>query len=235
MTWLMRSSMRPDHIGDADMVARILSEALDKAVGRMTDDMKRALARALDLPERPVKVAAKRGMLVIATSMLFHHRLHGHLGRKPREWDGPWPPASPAECAEATDCIPAHRLAWKAILAEDYKPVFRTALSALDSLPIDAERNDLIRSLAGDVAGIAGRTVGLRHDLLGRIFHRILDTAPYDGSFYTGTAAATLLAGLALREGDREWSYDHAIAGHARLRSRRAVRVRCSLLRSERL
>ena len=47
---------------------------------------------------------------------------------------------------------------------------------------------------------------GLRHDLLGRIFHRVLDTARYDGSFYTSTAAAVLLASLAIREQDADWS-----------------------------
>ena len=53
---------------------------------------------------------------------------------------------------------------------------------------------------------------GLRHDLLGRIFHRVLDTARYDGSFYTSTAAAVLLASLALREQDVDWSDPNAAA-----------------------
>ena len=48
--------------------------------------------------------------------------------------------------------------------------------------------------------------LGLRHDLLGRIFHRVLDTARYDGSFYTSTAAAVLLASLAIREQDADWA-----------------------------
>ena len=52
----------------------------------------------------------------------------------------------------------------------------------------------------------------MRHDLLGRIFHRVLDTARYDGSFYTSTAAAVLLATLALREQDGDWSDPNFIA-----------------------
>ena len=54
--------------------------------------------------------------------------------------------------------------------------------------------------------------VGLRHDLLGRIFHRVLESARYDGSFYTTTAAATMLASLALREDSCDWSSRDAIA-----------------------
>ena len=58
--------------------------------------------------------------------------------------------------------------------------------------------------------------VGLRHDLLGRIFHKVLDTARYDGSFYTTTAAATLLANLAIREDMLDWS-DSAAIGELRI------------------
>ena len=51
----------------------------------------------------------------------------------------------------------------------------------------------------------------MRHDLLGRIFHTVLDTARYDGSFYTTTAAATLLAALAITEDMCDWNDPEAI------------------------
>ena len=47
---------------------------------------------------------------------------------------------------------------------------------------------------------------------MGRIFHTVLDTARYDGSFYTTTAAATLLAALAISEDMCDWSDPEAIA-----------------------
>ena len=40
----------------------------------------------------------------------------------------------------------------------------------------------------------------------------MLDTARYDGSYYTSTAAAVLLASLALREQDADWSDPNAVA-----------------------
>ena len=49
-------------------------------------------------------------------------------------------------------------------------------------------------------------------DLLGRIFHTVLDTARYDGSFYTTTAAATLLAALAIGPDTCDWQDADAIA-----------------------
>ena len=40
----------------------------------------------------------------------------------------------------------------------------------------------------------------------------MLDTARYDGSFYTSTAAAVLLASLAIREQDADWSDPNSVA-----------------------
>ena len=69
-----------------------------------------------------------------------------------------------------------------------------------------------MRGTARAALKVARNIVGLRHDLLGRIFHKVLETARYDGSFYTTTAAATLLAQLAIREDMCDWSDPSAIA-----------------------
>ena len=212
----------PGHVSDADKVAQLLSEALDEAVRRLGPRTRRALARKLDLPRTKENrrerddgyaIASKRGLLVVATAMLFHHRLGERLpAEAPPGWNREWPPASPGACIEAPAVIQAHLAAWHAILAVDYRPVFETAIAALDALPVDPDREQMLRELARRVGGIAARTVGLRHDLLGRVFHRVLDTARYDGSFYTSTAAATLLAALAIRPQDADWANPDAIA-----------------------
>ena len=80
-------------------------------------------------------VAAKRGLLVVATAMLFHHRLQGHLPElQPAEYDGEWPPASPAVCAEQSAAVGAFQEAWRGILAVDYRPVFLTRRAALGAI-----------------------------------------------------------------------------------------------------
>ena len=94
----------------------------------------------------------------------------------------------------------------------DYRPVFETGRAALAALPADPDTGQAVRHLAEVVARVSERVSGLRHDLLGRIFHRVLDTARYDGSFYTSTAAAVLLASLALREQDADWSDPNSVA-----------------------
>ena len=158
-------------------------------------------------------VAAKRGMLVVASAMLFHHRVQGHLpSERPDGYEGEWPPASATTCAEQDSVINAYREAWRGILAVDYRPVFETGRVALASLPADPDAGQAVRRLAEVVTKVSERVSGLRHDLLGRIFHRVLDTARYDGSFYTSTAAAVLLASLALRKEDADWSDPNAVA-----------------------
>ncbi len=213
----------PNSLSGSDFAAQLLSDSLDAMVQRLKIPVRRSIAQALDLPPTRKKggdeqdryfVAAKRGMLVVATAMLFHQRVQEYLpADAPDGYDGLWPPATVTECTGQPAPINAFREAWLAILAVDYRPVFETGRIALEALSIDLDTAQGLRSLAKVVTRVAELVSGLRHDLLGRIFHRVLDTARYDGSFYTSTAAAVLLATLALREGDSDWSDPNAVAG----------------------
>ena len=213
----------PRSLSGTDVAARLLSDGLDQMVQRLKPSAWQALARNLDLPatrpqDQPPNdryfVAAKRSMLVVATAMLFHHRVQDHLPVLcPPSYGGPWPPASPRQCAESDTPISAFREAWQGILAVDYRPVFETGRVALGTLSSDPNTAQAVSQLADVVQRVSELVTGLRHDLLGRVFHRVLDTARYDGSFYTSTAAAVLLASLALREQDADWSDADAIGG----------------------
>ena len=216
-------------VGDADRAAQILSGGLDAAVQRLSIPTRQTLAQTIDLRAETAEekkrlpaqhrtkgyfVPAKRGMLVIATAMLFHHRVLAHLdAAPPPQWNGDWPPANPAQCAaEIEGTVSRFRRAWEAILAVDYRPVFATAIAALNAIEPHPDHAQAVHALTHTIADVAERMTGLRQDLLGRIFHRVLDTARYDGSFYTSAAAATLLAGLAIRAEDHDWSSADAIA-----------------------
>ena len=196
------------------MAAQQLSDALDTAVERLTAAGWEALAKALDLPApkgnsagSQYQVAAKKGLLVIATAMLFHHRVQTHLpAERPEGYEGNWPPLSAPACPEQDEVISAHQEAWRSILAVDYKPVFETGRTALAAIPSNSDTGQTVRALAMAVGRVSERVSGLRQDLLGRIFHRVLDTARYDGSFYTSTGAAVLLATLALRKQEADWA-----------------------------
>ncbi len=220
--------LAPAQIGDPDAAAAALSSSLDTAVHRMSDTQKRRLARALDLPagkgaarwDRP----AKRALLVVATAVMFHSRLDSHLEHSRPEYDnridggnttpfiGDWPPRWASLCADDPAPIMAFSDAWNLILALDYKPIFETARAALSACPPDPAFADAIRDTAKAALAVIQGNSAQRHDLLGRIFHTVLDTARYDGSFYTTTAAATLLATLAIDATMCDWDDTDAIA-----------------------
>ena len=228
----------PDQLGEPDAVAKTLSDKLDNAVHNLNSTQMRMLAQALDLPgwvRKSGKVkassahnanwdrAAKRALLVVATAVMFHSRLDSHLSSLRPKYDnrvpggdtlftGNWPPTMAHQCLIDDAPIDAFYEAWDLILALDYRPIFETACAALQSCPRDHVFADTIRQTADAALRVMERISSLRHDLLGRIFHTVLDTARYDGSFYTTTAAATLLSALAIREDMCDWDDTSAIA-----------------------
>ena len=221
--------LTPAQLGDPDSVAAALSSSLDGAVERLSESQKQDLAKALDLPastkgtkKKSWDPAAKRALLVIVTAVMFHARLDGHRHRlrpeydsrtdPPKPFDDDWPPAMAQQCADSADPIQAFADAWNLILALDYKPIFETGRAALYSCSNDPAYTAAIRDTSCAALAVARTIAGLRHDLLGRIFHTVLDTARYDGSFYTTTPAATLLATLAIDEEMCDWQDAEAVA-----------------------
>ena len=223
----------PAQLGDPDRIAKALSVSLDEAVGRLSETQKQDLTEALDLPAgKATKMgqryssrynqAAKRAMLVVATAVMFHTQLDRHRRElkpeldnrqtPPEPFTGHWPPTNAFHCVQSEDPIGAFYDAWDLWLAVDYKPIFATACSALRGCAQDSAFTAAVKGTARAATTITRNIVGLRHDMLGRIFHTVLDTARYDGSFYTTTAAATLLATLAIREDLCVWSDPEAIA-----------------------
>ena len=225
--------LAPMQVGDPDLAAKALSARLDSAVGRLSESQKMEMARALDLPMGKAtrlpgssssrwNQAAKRAMLVVATAMMFHSRLDSHRHALKPQYDSrypestpfsdDWPPMMAQQCVSASDPIGAFDRAWSLWLAVDYKPIFATAQSALNGCPQDSAFTAAIRETGEAALAMTRDISGLRHDLLGRIFHTVLDTARYDGSFYTTTAAATLLATLAIPEDLCDWNDADAIS-----------------------
>ena len=87
---------------------------------------------------------------------------------------------------------------WRHIRAVDYAPAVDPALAVLEALPSDHQTETLLTTLIEAVLECVPRIRGLQLDHAGPLYHELLETARYDGSFYTSTAAAVLLAELAM-------------------------------------
>jgi hypothetical protein len=89
--------------------------------------------------------------------------------------------------------------AWNLILTEiDYVPIFRVAREIIVELTGSPGFDQALRQLATSATRITARRAALRHDLMGRIYHRLLAEAKYFGAFYTTVPAAALLLKLTL-------------------------------------
>lgn len=108
--------------------------------------------------------------------------------------------------ADLVDVITEH---WQFILDHiNYYPIFSSAVDLLRCISADAAVNRAIHLLVDASLSIVNWRASLRHDLAGRIYHRILEEAKYLGAYYTALPTAALLLRLAMRSGDRSrnWS-----------------------------
>lgn len=189
--------------GEPDIIANKLKRRLAEAVRNLSTKQCRSLASAINVqhiestPDTKLYNAAKRALLVVAAAALFHARLaeHLHVMERPSDHDGDWPPPTLDVCNTRQEILAA----WKLILKHDYRPIFETGITVL-SKSTGTQFSSAIDSVVQWARDTADDVTGLRHDLLGRIFHAVLDSARHDGSMYTTTPAAILLAGLTIRD-----------------------------------
>jgi hypothetical protein len=90
----------------------------------------------------------------------------------------------------------------------DYIPIFTTATELMKDLVGVPDVDAALKRLGEAALRITSRRAALRHDLMGRIYHRLLADAKYFGAFYTTVPAATLLLKLTLdpSQGGVDWA-----------------------------
>jgi len=99
-----------------------------------------------------------------------------------------------------SDPVSAFADHWKFILDEiNYFPIFNVAFHLICCISSEKDSTRAIENLIAIARQIVDWRASLRHDLAGRIYHRILAEAKYLGAYYTSIPAAAMLAKLALR------------------------------------
>lgn len=168
----------------------VASEEIDVSTGQ-------DLATALELPwdppseggidPRPARIAC----LIMANMALLQNRMHSE-GVKIEGLQ------TLVEVRNAPNKQTALLDNWMRIREVDYAPVVDPALAVLYKLPAGHHTDSLLETLIEAVLDCVPRILGLQLDHAGPLYHQLLQTARYDGSFYTSTAAAVLLAELAM-------------------------------------
>ena len=194
-----------DSLRNADLSRQRIADAIEYTVRKVADllldqDCAPALATALALPKtsKTYRAASLVAALMLSNAALLHHRLRlvpslaGVVQLK--------------NTLQDPDRIPSIiRSAWQAILSIDFHPVFSPALAALNALD-DANAREPMRWIAHTAVAVADELASLRFDHAGPLYHRLLASAKYDGSFYTNNVSAMLLARLALTDDIANWS-----------------------------
>lgn len=94
---------------------------------------------------------------------------------------------------------------WEMILEDiNYYPIFHIAFKLI--LNVSTGRNYSVYHLIDTAKSIASNKAALRHDLMGRVYHRLLTDSKYLGTYYTSIPAAVILLHLALH--DKDWEID---------------------------
>ncbi|MEW5994118.1 MAG: hypothetical protein AB1744_06955, partial [Candidatus Zixiibacteriota bacterium] len=89
---------------------------------------------------------------------------------------------------------------WKYILTDiNYYPIFHVARQLLVNMSTSGGIYQAIVSLATTAQEVVGMRAAMRHDLMGRVYHRLLVERKYLGTYYTSIPAATMLLKLAMR------------------------------------
>jgi len=103
--------------------------------------------------------------------------------------------------APSTDITSFLDLEWRKIMRFDYIPIFSLAHRILLSFPTSPNTETILKQLIHEALKIVSSGVLLKHDLMGRIYHRLLlrTTGGYYSTYYTSIPAAWILANLTVK------------------------------------
>ena len=205
-----------------EAVANGLVQEVDRAIVRAVASLshidRRRIAQALDLPGESIESksngevqsrtdyvkAAKIGCLLVVNGMTIQTKLFDACVLDRRDIRVP----SLEGClVRSGDGLKAEiARIWQIIHSIDYRPIYNAAMKALDAMPSGERGQAVLMELGCAALKVSKSADDIQSDLAGRIYHRLLDTAKFDGSFYTSTPAAVLLARLALPKDAVDWS-----------------------------
>ena len=180
---------------DIKLVVQRLKEAIDSAAASITRKTTKELATELQVLYKPAKSEIDRRPALIACLLLTNTAL---LHDRMEEKDAVPGLAKLISLKNEPNIHTTLLDNWRKIREVDYAPVIEPAIAILKTLPNQQSTTDALHLLVGACLEVAPRIRNLRLDHAGPLYHRLLESAKYDGSFYTSTPASILLAEIAM-------------------------------------
>ena len=180
---------------DIKFVVQELKQGIDSAAASITSKTVKELADVLQVPYKPANSAVDRRPALIACLLLTNTALlHDRIEEKNAV-------SGLAKLIALKDRRDIHTVLldnWQKIRNVDYAPVIDPAIIILQTMPSQQRTADALLRLVEACLKVAPRIRNLRLDHAGPLYHRLLESAKYDGSFYTSTPASILLAEIAM-------------------------------------
>ena len=211
----------PNELGSPETLAKKANIAINSAAARFTEAQAQSIMAEMGEAARGTNI--KGLMTDLLTAIMFHANLDGIRHRErpaadarlnhEQPYEGPWPPATVAECRQSGQVAWNLHQAHDQWLAVDYKQILEWSCAIINALPNTPASNaavDIIAQAALDIQ----RSSGNRHnDLVGTTFCQSVETAKSDGSMYTTIPAATLLTSLLFHDAGIDWTDYEQVTG----------------------
>jgi len=169
------------------------------------DKVIKGLRDALGIEEKMLKEKffekdlLKMAFFIIFDGLLFHQVLSSHHYH-----------INGLEKAPERDILEFVREEWNKIMKINYLPIFTLAFEVINCLPVSPETDTIFKTLKAVVLEVISSGVLLKHDLMGRVYHKLLleTTGKYYASFYTSIPAAVLLSNLTVKTENPDLKWD---------------------------
>jgi len=172
---------------------------------KVIEELKKALGieEKMGLKEKTFREdLVKMALFIIFDGLLFHQILSSHH----RNIKG-------LEKAPELNILNFIKEEWEKIMKINYLPIFTLAFKVVNSLPISLQTDEIFRNLKPVVLEIISSGVLLKHDLMGRVYHKLLlnTTGKYYASYYTSIPASILLSNLTIKtkNPDLNWNFEN--------------------------
>jgi len=203
--------LREDVVADATVILEAGVDEFSTALlrtGGASERVAAVLSGDATSPSGPRKDAELRASasiagLVVFNALIFHEILASADRRV----------GALLQVERSADPVSSLVATWALIEREiDYVPIFRVARSILEELA-SGDIDEAIRELCHGAREVVRKRAALRHDLMGRVYHRLLLDAKYLATYYTSVPAATILSKLVFspRRTQVDWSKPDAI------------------------
>jgi hypothetical protein len=206
-TQTVKADLLRDKIDKIDEAIQVCAEitsisSLFFSSPKIIEELKKVLGIGEDVELRRTfrKDLTKMALFIIFNGLLFHQIISAHYQN-----------INGLEKVPELNILSFIRKEWKKIMRINYLPIFTLAFEVISCLPISPETDEIFRNLIPVVLETISSGVLLKHDLMGRLYHKLLlpTTGKYYAAFYTSIPAATLLSNLVIKteNPDLKWNF----------------------------